>query len=63
MAIVENKELTAAKTEQRLLVTTARLEREIARLEYVAMMTDVELDDEEETEDFEPEEEEVADEE
>jgi len=52
MAIVENKELTTAKMNQRQRVTDARLEREIARLEYVAMMADVELDDDDEAEGF-----------
>ncbi len=52
MAIVENKELTTARMNQRQRVTDARLEREIARLEYVAMMADVELDDDDEAEGF-----------
>ena len=64
MNVIENMELEQAKARQRLLVTQAKLEREIARLEYVAMMADVDLDDDDdEAEGFNQEEEEIVDEE
>ncbi len=63
MNVIENMELEQAKARQRLLVTQAKLEREIARLEYVAMMADVDLDDDDEAEGVNQEEEEIVDEE
>ncbi len=47
MALLEQKELTAAKTAQRQMVMAARLEKAVADMEYIAMMSDIELDDEE----------------
>lgn len=50
MAIVENKELTAAKLTQRQKVTDARLDKVVADMEYIAMMSDIDLDEEDDDE-------------
>lgn len=42
-----NTELELAREKQRRMVAEARLERAQAQLEYVAMMTDVEIEEDE----------------
>ena len=46
--MIVNKDLELAKEKQRRLVAEAKLERVTAQLEYVAMMTDVEIEEDEE---------------
>ena len=48
--MIVNKELELAREKQRRMIAEAKLEKAQAQLEYVAMMTDVELEDEDDAE-------------
>lgn len=45
--MIVNKDLELAREKQRRMVAEANLEKVTAKLEYVAMMTDIDIDEEE----------------